>query len=67
LISFAECGSLSAASEHSALETELLGPQSESSPQDVLRRLLKICSQLEEERDAAEEALKKGNVNTSTV
>jgi hypothetical protein len=29
--------------------------------------LLKICSQLEEERDAAEEALKKGNVNTSTV
>ena len=52
--------------EQSALEEEVLGSQSSSSPQEVIRRLLQICCQLEEERDAAEQALKSGDTSNKS-
>lgn len=46
----------------SALEEELLG--ADAPPEQVIRRLLQVCGQLEQERDAAEEALKKGRLRS---
>jgi hypothetical protein len=51
----------------SALEEELLGGDVGLAPEQVIRRLLQICEQLERERDEAEEALKRGKTVASNT
>eukprot|EP00873_Tetraselmis_striata_P023365 jgi/Tetstr1/443629/TSEL_031627.t2 len=49
----------------SALEEELLG--ADAPPEQVIRRLLQVCGQLERERDEAEEALKRAHGRSASV